>query len=73
MDKLNINNANAQDLKKRISGMGTDTANKIIEFRDKNSPIHNLEDFKNVKGVDGSTFEALKMNFHAGQEHKKEE
>ena len=45
--KVNINNANEEELKK-ITGIGTSTAKKIIEYRVANGKFSSIEEIKNV-------------------------
>lgn len=45
--KVNINNANEEELKK-ITGIGASTAKKIIEYRVANGKFSSIEEIKNV-------------------------
>lgn len=55
---VNINSADINELKK-IPGVGEKTAEKIIEYRNKN-PFKSIDDIKNVDGIGQKKFEALK-------------
>lgn len=56
---ININTATAEKLQ-QLPGIGTATANKIIEYRDKNGKFKTIEDIKNVSGIGNSKYEAIK-------------
>ncbi len=58
IDKVNINTATKEELEK-LTGIGESTANKIIEYRKKNSFI-DIEDIMNVDGIGKSKFESIK-------------
>lgn len=57
--KININTANVNQLTS-ISGIGESTANKIIEYREKNGKFKNIEEIKNVSGIGEAKFESIK-------------
>lgn len=59
--KVNINKANASDLTS-IPGIGQATAEKIIDYRDKNGKFKTIDDIKNVSGIGNSKFEKIKDN-----------
>ncbi len=48
--KININTANKNQLTS-ITGIGESTANKIIQYREKNGKFKNIEEIKNVSGI----------------------
>lgn len=60
-DKVNINIANQTELE-TLPGIGTATAEKIIEYRNKNGKFNNIEDIKNVKGIGQAKYENIKEN-----------
>lgn len=56
---ININTATEAELIK-LPGVGSSTANKIIDYRSKNGNFKNIEDLKNVNGIGNAKFEILK-------------
>ena len=59
-EKININTASKTELM-TLSGVGEQTANKIIEYRE-NIRFNEIEDLMNVNGVGKSKFESIKNN-----------
>lgn len=57
--KVNINTANQTELE-TLPGIGTATAEKIIDYRNKNGKFENIEDIQNVKGIGDAKFENIK-------------
>ena len=57
--KININTADSQALQ-QLKGVGPATAQKIIDYRNKNGKFKAIEDLKNVSGIGDKTFEKLK-------------
>lgn len=58
-EKINLNNANKLEIEK-IPGIGTITAQKIIDYRKENGKFKSIEDIKNVKGIGENKFEKIK-------------
>lgn len=57
--KININNANIEELKK-LPGVGESLAEKIFNHRKENGKFKSIEDLKNVNGIGEKKFESLK-------------
>ncbi|GEM_PF-769367 len=59
VEKININEAGAEDLMK-LKGVGKTLAGAIMEYRYKNGSFASIDDIKNVKGVGVALFEKIK-------------
>lgn len=57
--KININTADKTELMK-ITGIGEKTAEKIIDYREKNGKFKSIEDIKNVPTIGDKKFESMK-------------
>jgi len=58
-DTVNINTANAEQLM-TLPGIGESTANKIIDYRNKNGDFKTLDQLKEVPGVGEKKYEKMK-------------
>lgn len=58
-EKVNINTANQTELE-TLPGIGVATAEKIIDYRNKNGKFNNIEDIQNVKGIGQAKYEDIK-------------
>lgn len=58
---ININSASAYELT-ALPGIGTATAQKIIDYRSSNGGYKTIEEIKNVKGIGDATFNKIKNN-----------
>ena len=56
---ININIATQSELES-IPGIGSSTAIKILEYRNKNGKFKKIEDIMNVNGIGESKFNAIK-------------
>lgn len=57
---VNINNAGVEELSNNLYRIGPKTAEKIIEYRQKNGGFANISEIKNVKGIGDKIFEEIK-------------
>jgi competence protein ComEA len=62
---VNINTAASADLEK-LPGIGAKTAERIIEYRQKNGPFKKIEELMNVRGVGEKNFLKLKDLINVG-------
>jgi competence protein ComEA len=58
-EKININTATVQELV-QLKGVGTQYAQRIVEFREVNGPFQKPEDIMKVQGVGQKTWEMNK-------------
>jgi competence protein ComEA len=65
MTTININTATQQQFE-QLPGIGTKTAIRIIEFRQKNGPFRKVEEMMNVKGIGEKSFLKLKPYLSVG-------
>ena len=56
---VNLNTATSTELQ-RLPGIGVRTAERIIEFREKNGPFTKIEEVMNVQGIGERTFLRLR-------------
>ena len=57
--KININKASLENLTS-IPGIGESTAQKIIDYRNKNGNFNSIEDLKKVSGIGDKKYEKIK-------------
>lgn len=60
-DKVNINKATAEELDK-VPGIGPVTAQKIIEYREKNGQFNSIDELKKVGGIGDKTLNKFRDN-----------
>ena len=63
--KIDLNEATLEDLED-LPGIGTSTAKRILEFREKNGPFERIEDLMNVRGIGEKKFLKLKDRITVG-------
>ena len=56
---VNLNTATAQQLE-TLPGIGPRTAQRIIEYREKNGPFKKVEDLMNIQGIGEKNFLRVK-------------
>jgi competence protein ComEA len=56
---LNLNSATVQQLES-LPGIGPRTAQRIVDYREKNGPFKRVEDLMNVQGIGEKSFLRLK-------------
>ncbi|MDD5724143.1 MAG: helix-hairpin-helix domain-containing protein [Syntrophales bacterium] len=59
VEKININTASVEQLAK-LKGVGTEFAQRVVEYRETNGPFAKAEDITKVKGIGSKTYEANK-------------
>jgi comEA protein len=59
--RIDINSASAEELA-TLPRIGPATAQRIIEFREKNGPFRSIEEITKVKRIGPKTFERIKNN-----------
>lgn len=57
--KVNINTASLEKLQS-LPGVGSSTAQKILDYKKEHGNFKNIEELKNVKGIGDSKYNALK-------------
>jgi len=62
---VNINSASAADFE-GLPGIGAKTAQRIVEYRQKNGPFKKVEDLMNVRGIGEKNFLKLKPQLSVG-------
>lgn len=58
-EKVNINTASKEELKK-VPGIGDTTAQKIIDYREKNGEFKTIQDLKKIGRIGDKTIEKMK-------------
>jgi len=64
---VNLNSASATQLQ-TLPGVGASTAQRILEYRQKNGPFKKIEELMNVKGIGEKSFLKLKPLITIGAE-----
>jgi competence protein ComEA len=67
---VNLNTATAEQLES-LPGIGARTAERIVEYRQKNGPFKKVEDLMNVRGVGEKSFLRLKPLISVGKSGEK--
>lgn len=60
IEAININTADSQTLQ-LLPGIGEETANKIIQYREENGGFKSVEELTKVKGISEQAFQLLKV------------
>jgi len=62
---INLNTASATDFES-LPGIGSKTAARIVEYRQKNGPFKKVEELMNVRGIGEKNFLKLKPQLTVG-------
>jgi len=63
LGKINLNKAD-KDMLMGVSGIGEKTAQRIIEYRQKQGSFEDIEELKNIKGISINKYEVIKEYFY---------
>lgn len=63
ISRVNLNRADKEALM-GAWGIGEKLAGRIIEYRKKQGSFRDIEELKNIKGISGSKYEAIKEYFY---------
>ena len=58
--KVNLNDASREELMNRLEGVGDSTADDIIKYREENGGFKNMDELRNVYGVDDEMEEKIR-------------
>ncbi|MCK5598918.1 helix-hairpin-helix domain-containing protein [bacterium] len=67
--RININLANAEELS-AIPGIGSKTAERIVEYRKVNGPFRRVEDLQNVSRIGAKTVEKIRSYITVGSKYE---
>lgn len=70
MNKLNINTANVEEISDRVTMIGKERAQAIVDFREARGPIKNLADLKHVSGFSDKLVEGMDIYFVTEEEEE---
>lgn len=62
---VNLNTATAADLE-RLPGIGAKTAQRILDYRQKNGPFKKVEELMNIQGIGEKSFLKLRSQLAVG-------
>jgi competence ComEA-like helix-hairpin-helix protein len=57
-EKIDINSAGTSDFEK-LPGIGSQIAQRIVEYREINGPFNDIYELKNIKGISDKKFEKI--------------
>ena len=60
MDKVNINTASAEEIRKSLIGIGAKKAEAIVQYREKHGAFTAAEQLMEIQGIGKATFEKNK-------------
>lgn len=69
IDRIDLNQANAEELDQAIDGLGHARASAIVEERDAHGPFRSLEDLDRVAGLDDRLRRKVAAVATVGHEH----
>lgn len=59
-DKININEASAQELASKVEGFSETLAQKVVDYRDQNGPFKSVEDLEKIPEIGKQRMDELK-------------
>lgn len=71
-EPININTANIEALSTTLSGIGTQKAADIVEYRSKNGNFKSVDDLTHVKGIGSKTIERNRDKMTVGTQEEEE-
>jgi competence protein ComEA len=58
--KVNINQASAEEMASKLSGIGPVLAQRIVDYRSAQGPFQDIEDLKQVSGIGDKKYNDIK-------------
>lgn len=59
-EKVNINTATAEEISRKLKGIGSSLAGKIVEYRKEHGPFRSIDQLRNVPGIGDKKYEAIR-------------
>lgn len=59
-EKVNINTATAEEISRKLKGIGSSLAEKILEYRKAHGPFRSTDQIRNVPGIGDKKYEAIR-------------
>ena len=66
MDKIDINSASVSELQE-LPGVGSKTAQRIVEYRSQHGPFQSVDGLMNVKGIGAKKLDKIRAMATVGQ------
>lgn len=59
-NKVNLNRASVEEIANNIEGVGRETAEAIVNYRENNGPIRNADDLREIHDIDDTMSRKIK-------------